>query len=204
MIRSKKKFVCSNCGASTIKFSGYCTSCNKAGTIQEVQLLPEKIKPTASAKQKSLRRRYNTSERNIGKRMLEADGADPVFKNIATSTGRIGHITNIRADTVSKNYIVENKNRTIPKWIIDAWILILQKAEDFQKHALLHLEPPNLPKEFPINGVKKKTDTMAVIQQSRHESLIVSERHLNEAKQVLEGAESNAIKIRKLKELLLD
>jgi hypothetical protein len=180
MIRSKKEFLCRICNTKYIKWQGVCSKCGEGGTIVEVSLLPVQVKPRATPSQKSLMRRSKTSERDIAKRMLSADGPDPAFKNIATSTGRIGHITNIRVDAVSLHYVTENKNRILPVWIRDAWILINQRAEDFNKYPLLHLDPPNFPKTIPINGQQKKLDSMAVITQTRHEELIQKERELEE------------------------
>lgn len=180
MIRSRKEFRCAACEAKFIKWVGVCPSCGKGGTLKEHALLPVKTKPVATKSQKSLMRRSKTSERGIAQRMVDADGHDPMFRHIATSTGRIGHITNIRVDAVSLHYVTENKNRVLPTWMIAAWLLINQRAEDFDKHALLHLDPPNMPKNYPINGVTKKLDTMAVITQTRHEELIRKERELEE------------------------
>jgi len=125
-------------------------------------------------------RRSKNSERNIAKKMVAVDGPDPQYAKIASSTGRIGHITNIRADAISRTYLTENKNRALPSWLVNAWLLINQRAEDFGKNALLHLDPPNMPKEFPLNGVIRKLDTMAVITQARHEELIIKEKRLEE------------------------
>lgn len=180
MIKSKREWRCTNCETVHLRWEGICRGCGKGGTLQEVILTPTKVKPVATVDQKALLRRSKNSERAIGKRMLAADGPDHAFDKIATSTGRIGHITNIRVDTVSKNYVVENKNRKIPTWMADAWLLINQKAVQFNKEALLHIEPPNLPKTFSAEGQEFKLDTMAVITQTRHEELIRSERELQE------------------------
>lgn len=180
MIRSKKEFRCGNCTNRFIKWSGICPSCGKGGTLQEFMLVPVKNTRTATPSQKSLIRRSKNSERAGTKRMVEVDGPDPQYAKIATSTGRVGHITNMRIDGISLHYVTENKNRVLPAWMIAAWVLINQRAIDFDKHVLLRLDPPNMPKEYPINGVIKKLDTMAVITQARHEELIIKERELEE------------------------
>lgn len=182
MIRQKKEWRCSNCSSAYIKWEGTCRKCKKAGTLVEFQLVPVKIKPKPTLSQKQLMRRSKNSERDEARHMIAVDGIDPLYAKIASSTGRVGHITNMRIDGISLNYVMENKNRVLPKWLIDAWILILQRAEDFQKHALLHLDPPNAPKEYPINGVKKKTSSMYVITQARHDELIGKERELDAIK----------------------
>ena len=176
VVRSKREFRCTQCSTAQIKWEGICRNCGGINTLQEIVLIPTKDKPRGTNEARRLRRRAKDSERGIARRMLEADGADPAFKNIASSTGRIGHITGIRVDAVSKNYVTENKNRKVPTWMIDAWILIQQRAHDFNKNALLHVEPPNMPKEIPVNGKLIKLDTMAIISQDRHEELIHIER----------------------------
>lgn len=177
MIRSKKEFRCSSCGKTYIKWEGKCRNCKASGTLVEKVLIPAKAVSTAS--QATLRRRSRKSEQDIARRMTQIDGPDPAFQHIASSIGRIGHITNIRVDAISKHYVTENKNRLLPKWLIDAWLLINQRAVDFDKNCLLHLDPPNMPRDFPINGERKKLSTMAVITQARHEELIKSELRLS-------------------------
>lgn len=201
MIRSKREWRCTNCSAVQIKWSGSCYKCKRAGTMQEITLIPNN-KPTASLTQKALGRRSKNSERSIAKRMTAIDGADPQYAKIATSTGRIGHITNIRADAISRTYLTENKNRKLPAWFTAAWLLINQRAEDFGKNALLHLDPPNMPKEFPLNGTIRKLDTMAVITQTRHEHLIVTEKNLSEIKVIMDLKISNAAKLQQIREIL--
>lgn len=170
--------------------------------MQEFMLVPLKRTSSATLSQKSLMKRSKGSERSIAKRMVVADGPDPAYEKIASSTGRIGHITNIRVDAISAHYVTENKNRNLPTWLIQAWLLINQRAEDFEKHALLHLDPPNMPKEFPINGQVKPLDTMALITQGRHEELIISEREYTTAKAILASSDSNLSKLRQLSELM--
>lgn len=199
MVRSKREWRCTNCAAIQIKWSGFCSKCKKSGTMQEIVLVP--AKPTANATQKSLGRRSKNSERNIAKRMVAVDGADPNYAKIATSTGRIGHITNIRADAISLTYLTENKNRKLPAWLTAAWLLINQRAEDFGKNALLHLDPPNMPRDYPLNGEIKKLDTMAVITQSRHESLIRKEKLLGEIEAIIGSNDSTPAKLQKLRDL---
>jgi hypothetical protein len=68
----------------------------------------------------------------------------------------------------------------MPTWLIDAWILINQRGRSFNKNVLLHIEPPNMPKEYPIDGRLEKLDTMAILTQTRHEELIKNERLLQD------------------------
>lgn len=181
MVQSKReyKFKCEKCGHSYLQWTGVCYSgCRLSGTVVEIQQTNNGTKSTGTAEARRLRRRAKDSERDIAKRMLVVDGADPNFRNIASSTGRIGHITGMRIDAISKNYVTENKNRKMPTWLIQAWILINQRAVDFNKNALLHVDPPNMPKTYVIQGGNRKLDTLAIITQTRHEELIKHERVL--------------------------
>lgn len=178
MVKQKRKWVCSNCAREYIKWEGACyRGCQFAGTLQEVSLNGGKIvKSEGTAAAKRLRRRAKDSERDIAKRMLASDGPDPAFRNIASNTGRVGFITGMQIDAVSRNYVTENKNRKMPSWLITAWVLINQRAYDFNKNALLHVDPPNMPRDYPIQGTVQKLDTMAIITQTRHEELIEAEK----------------------------
>jgi len=184
MVNSRRKFVCSKCHGQQMVWEGKCRSCTSIGTLEEVNLTNVR-QSTESTEQRRLRRRAKDSERGIAKRMVLADGADPSFANIASSTGRIGHITGIRVDAVSRTYVTENKNRKMPTWLIDAWVLINQRGEDFHKNVLLHVDPPNMPRDYLSQGVKKRLDTMAIIRQERHEELIRKERALAELESIL-------------------
>lgn len=201
MVRSKREWVCSNCAAKYIKWNGVCyRGCKFSGTLQENVLIAGKPKRVATGTTKQLIRRAKESERDIAKRMVAADGPDPAFRNIASSTGRIGFITGMMIDAVSRTYVTENKNRKMPTWLIDAWVKINQRAYDFNKNALLHIEPPNMPREYLIQGSKQKLDTMAIITQTRHEDLIKCERNLSELLLLIE----NDPKYLRLQNLFLD
>ena len=186
MVRSRREYRCTQCTKAQIKWEGICRECGGINTLQEVVLLPTKDKPRGTTEARRLRRRAKDSERGIARRMLNVDGPDPAFKNIASSTGRIGHISGIRVDAVSKSYVTENKNRKVPTWMVDAWLLINQRAHDFNKNALLHVEPPNAPRDFLLNGQTIKLDTMAIITQTRHEELIRNEKALQKAIEILD------------------
>jgi hypothetical protein len=177
MVRSKKEWVCKNCGTTTIAWSGICKNCGSIGVIEEHILIPPK--PKATLTQRGIMSRSKRTERKAARRMVEIDGPDPNFQKIASSTGRVGHITNLQFDAVSKNYATEIKNRKIPTWMVKAWIQIQQRAIDFNKNALLYMEPPNMPKTFPLNGQNHKSSDLVIITQARHEELILAEKELN-------------------------
>lgn len=199
MVRSKRKWVCSNCNAEQIKWEGKCRQCEEIGTLQVVQLVEPK--PRATPAQKSIMRRSKNTERTAASRMVAADGRDPQYDKIATSTGRVGHITNMQFDAISKTYVTEVKNRQLPGWLIKAWIQIQQRSIDFHKNALLYLEPPNAPKEFVLHTEKHKNDAMAVIRQDRHEDLIQKEKLIEMVDEILISDVSDATTVYELKAL---
>ncbi len=202
MVNSKRKWVCSACAAEFIVWEGKCRACKAIATLEEVTL-SARIVSTETQAQKRLRRRAKDSERGIAKRMTAIDGADPNFSRIASSTGRTGHISGMRVDAVSRTYVIENKNRKMPTWLITAWVLINQKGDDFQKNVLLHVDPPNMPREYPTQGIKKRLDTMAIITQGRHEDLIQKERVLSEAAFIFNSDITDKAKIQLVKDLLI-
>ena len=100
----------------------------------------------------------------------------------------------MRIDAISRSYVTENKNRKLPTWFIAAWILINQRSHDFGKHALLHIEPPNMPKTVPLNGTTIKLDTMAVITQERHSELIRKEKILDALQEAIQSEDLSKIR----------
>lgn len=194
MVRRVDRFTCSVCDNTFMVWEGVCRSCGNAGTIAEV--IPDgRVVKRETESARKIRRRAKDSERGIARRMIDADGEDPAWKSIASSTGRIGHVTGIRVDAVSKNYFTENKNRKLPTWLVAAWLLINQRARDFDKHALLHIEPPNMARDYVLNTVKYKLDNMAIITQPRHEELILAERALYELMVQLENVQEWNVEI---------
>lgn len=181
-VRSKKEYICSNCGKKYIKWQGTC-SCGKGGTLEEKILIPAKPKPTIS--QKALQSRSKRSERTGASNLQAADGIAPEFKGIASSTGRVGHITALQIDGVSRSYVMENKNRVLPSWLIKAWIVINQGALLWNKEPILRLDPPNMPKTIPAQGKQVPLSAMALITEKRHEYLVVRDKQLSELETIL-------------------
>jgi len=89
-------------------------------------------------------RRSRQSERDLGKWLLEHDGEDPLWSKLASSTGRVGHYTNLQFDVVSMTYAGENKQVRIPvKWV-GFWLQIIDVAKKHGKVPLLVIEPTNV------------------------------------------------------------
>lgn len=188
MPKSKvKRFVCSECGDAQLVWEGFCRACKAVGTYKETGSVTS---------QKTVRLRWKRRERQTAKEMQQADGPDPAFKNIASSTGKVGHLTGLRFDAVSRTYTTEDKNRPLPLWLINAWILILQKSTELKKNALLHITPPNLPVSYKVNGESFKSGTMAVITQAHHLELVKEARVLRELEELI----NNDIRYRELSE----
>lgn len=181
-------------------WQGICKNCGAIASLEEHILIPDK--PKASPSQKSIIRRSKNSERNIAKKMVAIDGPDLNYKGIASSTGRIGHVTALRADAISANYLTENKNRKIPTWMAAAWLLIQQRSIDFGKYALLHIEPPNTPKDFPLNGQKYKMSTLHIITQDRHQQLIEEEKVIQALNETFTPDKTDAQLLYEIRELL--
>jgi len=173
-------FQCSNCQRTYIRWESPCRDCKGIDTIVEV---------ATSVNRKSVRRRWQRVERETARDMLEADGPDPAYKNVASSTGKVGHITGMGFDAVSRTYTTEVKNKPLPKWLIVAWIQIQQKSIDLKKNALLHIKPPNLPMYFKVNGESFRSGTMAIMTQERHLELIKQVRVLSELELIISGDE---------------
>lgn len=183
MIRSRREFICSNCAKKYLRWVGICSGCKKAGTVEEKQLLPPKQRTPPSAK--ALGQRAKRSERQGARDLTSVDGPDPYFQRIASSTGRVGHITALQIDAISRSYVMENKNRVMPSWVIKAWVIINQKAKEYNKAAILRIDPPNMPKTMLVGGKNVPLSTMAIISQERHEELISRDKALSEIETIL-------------------
>lgn len=140
---------------------------------------PLKPKPERTADEEALRakrsllRRAKRSERDFAKWLIAHDGPDPRYKHMTTSTGRIGHINQIRADCLSMTYLGENKNEKVPKRLAEWWQLICEKAIEWGKEPVLRWEPPN-GADYKVAG--KPLPEMHIISAARHAELLRKER----------------------------
>lgn len=202
MVRQKKEFVCSSCGKAVLKWTGICPQCKAGGTMKEHVLIPVKVKARATLSQKGLIRRAKNSERENVRSIKNADGEDPLYKNITSSTGRVGHITGMQIDGITATHVIENKNRTLPAWLNTAWIQIVQRGRDFGKYPVLIMEPSNIAKEYILNSVKYRTPNMAIIPQDRYEGLIRLEKAMASVQEIANSGDSNVVKVRKIQEIV--
>ena len=118
-------------------------------------------------------RRSKDAERREGHWFLDFDGPDPKWKNIASSAGRVGHVTQLQFDTVSKNYCVEVKNVKVPAKLWKFWMQIVNVAAQHGKEPVLAIVPTN-----EALGLRKKYPAMHIITDTRHAVLLEAEREV--------------------------
>lgn len=118
-----------------------------------------------------LLRRSKESERKMGRWLLKHDGPDPRFRpggGLVTTTGRVGHITGLQFDTLSKTYAGENKNIKVWAGLWGFWKQIVDKAREQGKEPVLRIEPSNEDKSgYPV---------LHIITEERHAALLDLER----------------------------
>lgn len=108
-------------------------------------------------------RRSKDSERELGKWLLEHDGPDPKMRGIASSTGRVGHITQMQYDVHSKTYAAENKHVRLGKQMLQWWLQIIDVAATRDKEPLLSIDPSNVVPSTLNSGRPRKVPRMMII-----------------------------------------
>lgn len=116
-------------------------------------------------------KRSKQSERDLGHWLLEHDGPDPRMRGITSSTGRVGHITQLQYDVASLHYSAENKQIKLPAKFAQFWMQIIDVAIANGKDALLRIEPTNI-----LLGPRKKVPEMHILTAERHAELLEKER----------------------------
>lgn len=111
-------------------------------------------------------RKSKESERELGRFLLVYNGQDPLWVNIASSTGRVGQITDLQFDVVSNDYASENKNVRVGKNLLAWWDQICMIAAKHGKYPMLRLDPTN----------EGKHAEMHIISAERHARLLEIER----------------------------
>lgn len=119
--------------------------------------------------------RSKQSERDLGHWLQEYDGSDLRFKGIASSTGRVGHITGLQFDVISKTYAAENKQIRVPARLWKWWKQILDVAATQNKEALLRIEPTNQDLGVPTK-LRKRVSSMHILTEDRHRQLLDAEK----------------------------
>jgi len=139
-------------------------------------LTEKEVKPDAerTKSKRALLRRSKTAEREFARWLTERDGRDERLKGLTSSTGRIGHVTGIQADILSKSYLGEAKNEKFPlKWL-RYWHKIVQKATEWGKDPILMILPPNRAEVDP------RLPALHIITPDRHEELLRKEKAYDE------------------------
>lgn len=111
-------------------------------------------------------RRSKESERDLGRFLLQHNGPDLTLGVITSSTGRVGHITDLQFDVLSLDYAAENKHVMVSKQLLGWWMQIGRVAAKYGKHPLLRIAPSNVGK-YP---------EMHIITADRHAELLRYEK----------------------------
>jgi hypothetical protein len=133
----------------------------------------------AISEQKRRLRKAKQTERDSGKWLLEHDGPDPAWQTVSSSTGRVGHITQLQFDVVSRQYAGEVKNIIVPAKIFGFWMKIVSIASMHRKNPVLIIAPNN---EYKQTGFPKKAPTMHIITEERHAELLQKEKEFDNIK----------------------
>jgi len=120
------------------------------------------VKEMVLSEAKRRLRRSKQSERDLGKYLLEHNGECPVFRLISSSTGRVGHLTELQFDVASLDYAAENKNVKVPKLLMGWWDKICEISAKHGKQPLLRIDPSN----------EGKHREMHIITAERHAELL--------------------------------
>lgn len=123
--------------------------------------------------QKRRLRKAKQAERDSGKWLLEHDGEDHKWSGVASSTGRVGHITQLMFDVISKHYAGEVKNIIVPAKLFGFWVKIVSVAAQHGKDPVLIIVPNN---EQKLVGFPKKVPALHIITEERHAELLEKER----------------------------
>jgi hypothetical protein len=127
---------------------------------------------------KRIQRRAKESERALARWLIRHDGLDPLYRLVASSTGRIGHLTGLQFDVASKTYDAENKNMVVPAGLWKAWQQVCRLAKEHGKEPLLRLEPSNTD--------KKGVPILHIITEERHRDLLIAEANGGHAIDILD------------------
>lgn len=121
-------------------------------------------------------RRAKDSERRFAKWLIEHDGPHPRFRpggGIASSTGRVGHITGLQFDCVSMSYAGENKQTVVWAGLWKFWKQVVDVARREHLEPVLRIEPTNEDKAGYPN--------LHIITEERHAELLGYEKQVKGA-----------------------
>lgn len=122
-----------------------------------------------------LLRRSKEAERRAGKWLIANNGPDPILRpggGIVSETGRVGHITELQFDLLSRDYAGEVKNIIVWSTLWGFWKKVVDKAADHGKQPLLLIDYANEDKF--VNG--KRVPNLHIISEERHAELLGYEK----------------------------
>ena len=118
---------------------------------------------------------WKRDERSVSQWFQNHDGVNGTFSKIATSTGRLGHITQLQVDSASAHYCIEVKRReTAPAWLTDCWSQINQIAGLHGFSPVLVLRLPS--EHYIFEGKQRPLPLLHIITPERHAVLLACER----------------------------
>jgi len=114
--------------------------------VGEALLKPSKRLRVAKGNHKPYSKSYKSflwkeSERQLGDFILAHDDPHPSFSSAVSSRGRVGHITGLGFDGITKKFVWENKKREkAPTWLIEPIVQVLEKASANGLDGILSLD----------------------------------------------------------------
>jgi hypothetical protein len=118
-------------------------------------------------------RRAKDSERRFAKWLVLHDGEPTRFRlggGIATSTGRVGHVSGLQFDCVSMTYAGENKQMKVWAGLWTFWKQVVDVARREHLEPVLRIEP--------TNEDKAGYPDLHIITEARHAELLDYERQV--------------------------
>lgn len=127
---------------------------------------------------RSLRRRWQRSERKLRDWLNEHNGPD-TNTGWSRVRGHIGPVSQFQFDQVSRTYAAEGKNVKMPVTLIRWWQQVCQVADDWSKAPMIRWEPtPEDARKYPVKG--RPLPIMHCIAEDRHAELLDKERWYDE------------------------
>lgn len=91
---------------------------------------------------------WKHAEREFARTLQKAAGKveDPALAALVTDTGRVGHLYQLQFDFLAGNgawgLLGEAKRHKIPAWLVTALVLVVNKARQFKRRAVLGFQLP--------------------------------------------------------------
>ena len=122
--------------------------------------------------------RWKRKEREISRFFQTHDGLteNPTLRKLQTSTGRVGHLTDLGFDSVSRSFLIEVKCRTLPLWQHTAWVQAVQLAADYGLAPALALTHAEAQRTYTHHGKVQALPDLVCITPERLAQLLAYER----------------------------